>query len=97
MIGIDHSKLEMFHLAAKCLTQHDELRDRHNHRNQHERRTPPESAQVAFDDCQNAIHGLRLSSVIHDARIEAGSALQRVTQLMPGEMNKHVIESSALD
>jgi len=97
MIGIDHSKLEMFDLAAKCVTQHDELGDGHNHRNQHERWTAPESAQVAFNDGQNAIHGFRLSSVIHDARVEAGGALQRVAQLMAGEMNKDVIESSALN
>jgi hypothetical protein len=40
---------------------------------------------------------LGLSSVIHDALVEAGGALQRVTQLMPGEMNKNIIEGSALD
>src|SRR5262249_16931537 len=93
MIHIHDTDLEMLHFAAKCVAQHDELHERQNHRDENKRQTSPETPQVAFDDDQDAVHGL--FAIIHNADVVTRASLQRVAQLVTDEINEYIIQRGA--
>ncbi len=55
-ILIDYPNRQVFHLAAKCIPQNHQLHQRHDHRNNDQRWTAPEPAQIPLDDGQNSMH-----------------------------------------
>ena len=56
VVLVHDADLEVLYLPAERIAEHDELHERHEHGHEHERRTAPETAQVAFDDGPDAVH-----------------------------------------
>ena len=56
VILIHHANLKILDFAAKRIAQHDQLHQRHDHRNDDQRRAAAETPQVAFNDGPDAMH-----------------------------------------
>ena len=56
MVLIHDAHLEVFYFSTKRVAQHDELDDRHDHGDEHERRAASEAAQIAFNDGPDPMH-----------------------------------------
>ncbi len=56
VVLVHDADLKILDLSAEGVAEHDQLHQRHDDRNDHQRRAAPEPAQIAFDDGPDAVH-----------------------------------------